>query len=457
MATIGLNFGSATSGTGFDVSATVTSILAIESAIESPWKAQIANLQAQDTALSGLGANLSSLSTAVSALTNFDGVMASKLGSSSNPSVLTLSSAGSTAVAGSHTLVVSSLATTSSKYSDRVTNGSDLLSGSLNLQVGAGSSQTLTLDAGGNTLAEVASKINSSSYGVTASIVRDTLGASLSLVSQTSGAGGEVTLNASLTDNANGKGINFSTGQSGADAQLTVDGLSTTSASNTVTEAIPGVTFQLLSGSPGTAVQVQITNDNGSIETAAQSMVTAYNAAVASIKTQEGKDANGKAEPLFGDPTLAMLQSGLSTAMLGGAGNGNSTGITNMTQLGLSLGIDGKLSLDVNALGAALNSNFASVTGFFQNTGSFGLNFSQALDTLGSVSTKGAIYLALQQNAAQETGLTSNISAEEMRVAVDKTRLTAELNLANQILQSIPDQVSQVNKIYSAVTGYNTK
>ncbi len=457
MATIGLNFGSATSGTGFDVSATVTSILAIESAIESPWKAQIANLQAQDTALSGLGANLSSLSTAVSALTNFDGVMASKLGSSSNPSVLTLSSAGSTAVAGSHTLVVSSLATTSSKYSDRVTNGSDLLSGSLNLQVGAGSSQTLTLDAGGNTLAEVASKINSSSYGVTASIVRDTLGARLSLVSQTSGAGGEVTLNASLTDNANGKGINFSTGQSGADAQLTVDGLSTTSASNTVTEAIPGVTFQLLSGSPGTAVQVQITNDNGSIETAAQSMVTAYNAAVASIKTQEGKDANGKAEPLFGDPTLAMLQSGLSTAMLGGAGNGNSTGITNMTQLGLSLGIDGKLSLDVNALGAALNSNFASVTGFFQNTGSFGLNFSQALDTLGSVSTKGAIYLALQQNAAQETGLTSNISAEEMRVAVDKTRLTAELNLANQILQSIPDQVSQVNKIYSAVTGYNTK
>src|SRR5580658_3911536 len=100
MATVGLSFGSATSGAGFDVASTVTSILAISQAIESPWKAQLTSLQAQDTALSGLGTNLSALSTDVSALTNFDGVMASKEGSSSNTDVLTLSSASTSAIAG---------------------------------------------------------------------------------------------------------------------------------------------------------------------------------------------------------------------------------------------------------------------------------------------------------------------------------------------------------------------
>ena len=457
MATVGLNFGSATSGTGFDVASTVTSILAIESAVETPWKAQIASLQAQDAALSGLGTNLSSLSTAVNSLTTFDGVLASKLGSSSNTAVLTLSSASSSAVAGSHSLVVNSLASTSSQYSDNVRNSADLLTGSLTVQIGSSAAQTLTLDSGGNTLSDLAVKINGGAYGVTASVITDTQGSRLSVVSQTSGAAGEVTLNSALTDTATGSSVGFSIGQHGADAQLTVDGLSTTSSSNTVTGAIPGVTFQLLSAVPGAQVQVQITNNNGAVESSVQSLVSAYNATVASIKTQEGKDSNGKAEPLFGDPTLALLQNGLAASLFGGAGTGTATGISSITQLGLSLGVDGTLTLDLNALGSALNSKFASVTGFFQNSGSFGLNLSSALESLGSVSSKGAISLALQQNSSQEAGLTQNIGTEETRVAADKTRLTAELNLANQILQSIPDQVSQIDKIYSAVTGYNTK
>jgi len=36
-----------------------------------------------------------------------------------------------------------------------------------------------------------------------------------------------------------------------------------------------------------------------------------------------------------------------------------------------------------------------------------------------------------------------------------KIRLTAQLNLANQILQSIPSQINQVNEIYSALSGYS--
>jgi len=176
MATVGLNFGAASSGSGFDVAAAVTSILAIESSIESPWKAQLAQLQAQDTALTGLGSNLSSLSAAVSALTNFDGVLAAKQGSSSDNNILTLSSANPTAVAGSHSVVVTSLATTSSQFSNRITNATDTLSGTLSLQVGSGTSQTITLNTTDNTLATLAAAINQGSYGVNASVVTDTQG-----------------------------------------------------------------------------------------------------------------------------------------------------------------------------------------------------------------------------------------------------------------------------------------
>ena len=49
------------------------------------------------------------------------------------------------------------------------------------------------------------------------------------------------------------------------------------------------------------------------------------------------------------------------------------------------------------------------------------------------------------------------MSNEETRIAAEKTHLTTELNLANEILQAIPSQLSEVDEIYSAVTGYNTK
>ena len=51
MSTVGINFGAATSGTGFNVATTVASITALSSAIENPWNAQLTSLKAQDTAL----------------------------------------------------------------------------------------------------------------------------------------------------------------------------------------------------------------------------------------------------------------------------------------------------------------------------------------------------------------------------------------------------------------------
>jgi flagellar hook-associated protein 2 len=413
---------------------------------------QLTSLQAQDTALSKFGTDLASLSTALQSLTDFNGVFASKQGSSSDTSVVALASASNVAAAGSHTIVVNNLAQTSSQYSDKITNASDTLTGSLTITIG-GQSQTLPVT--GLTLTQLAASINGASMGVSASVMKDTTGSRLSLVSRTTGAAGQISLSSSLSDDSTGTAIGFQQGMQGMDASLNVDGLDTTSASNTVSGLIPGVTFQLLSVSPNAnqPVQVQITNDNNSIAQAMNAFVTAYNAVATDIKTQEGKDSSGNPQPLYGDPTLALIQNQLTQGLLAGAASGS---IKSLTQLGISVDQYGHMTLDTSALQDTLNQNFSDVQGFLQNANSFGQTFTSVFNGLSSTSTKGVIYLALQQNTAQEAALNKNISDQETRIANDKIRLTAQLNQANQILQSIPDQVNQVNQLYSAITGYNT-
>lgn len=314
MSTVGLSFGSPTSGQGFDVTGTVNQIASILEGVETPWKSQLSSLQSQDTALTGIGQDLSSLSTALQSLTDFQGVMAAKQGSSSDNSILELTSAATNAVAGSHTLVVNSLAQTSSYYTNSISS-SDTLSGSLTIQVGSGAAQTLTLDSSDNTLTGLANAINSGSFDVTANVLTDTSGSRLELTSNTSGAGGDISVSGTLSDATSGSALSFTQAQAGADAQLTVDGIGVTSASNTVTNVLPGVTFQLLSASPGTNVQVQITNDNSTVESAINGFVSAYNKVIGDLNAQEGKDSSGNPEPLYGSPTLATLQQQLEGAL----------------------------------------------------------------------------------------------------------------------------------------------
>jgi flagellar hook-associated protein 2 len=462
MGSVGINFGSATSGAGFDVTTTVNSIVANLQAIESPWKDQLTLLKAQNTAFSSLGTDLSILSTSLQALTDFQGVMASKLGSSSDSNILTLGSANSTAVAGSHTLVVSQLAQTSSMYSAVVPSG-DILSGGLTFRVGtSGIPHTVSVVSGvSDTLSTYASAINAADIGVSARIITDTAGSRLSFVSATDGAAGQLTITSgdtvpalTQTSTETATAVAIKPGLSGQDALLNVDGIDVDSASNSVSSAISGVTFQLLSADPNSQIQVQIVNDSNSVKSAFSNFVTAYNTIVADLKTQEGKDSSGVAEPLFGDPVLSQIQSVLSLALTSGAASGS---IGSLYQLGISIRQDGTLELDSAALDSVLNSNYTDVVGYLQNSSGFGRKLQNTLDHIGSQSVTGAISLALKANGNQAATLNANVTAQDASIAAQKATLTNQLNLANEILQSIPQQLDEVNQLYSAITGYNTK
>lgn len=103
----------------------------------------------------------------------------------------------------------------------------------------------------------------------------------------------------------------------GANASLTVDGVNLTSASNTVSNLIPGVTFQLLStSSPGSEVQVVIANDNSGVESAVNQLVTDYNSLLSAVNTQEGNTSSGTPEPLSARPRSACCSRNCSRASL---------------------------------------------------------------------------------------------------------------------------------------------
>ncbi|MGA8529898.1 MAG: flagellar filament capping protein FliD [Acidobacteriaceae bacterium] len=466
MGSVGISFGSPTSGQGFDVSTTVSQIVTNLQAVETPWNNQLTTLKSQDTALTSIGTDLSSLSTALNALTDFSGVFSEKEGSSSDTSVLALTSASSDAVAGSHTVEVSQLAQTWSYASASGAIGSgDTLTGKLLI-----GGETITISDGtatdssgdtipqNNTLSTLASYINSGDYGVQANVVTNASGSQqLALVSDTSGASGSVSIDGSqLEDSTTGvTGFTFGEEQKGQDAQFSVDGISTTSSSNTVTDAIPGVTMQLLSTAPTEPVQVEITNNNSDVESAVSSFVSAYNTVIGDLNTQEGDDSSGDPEPLYGSSVGANLQEQLQEALIFTQSSG---AITSLTQLGITANSDGTLSLDGSTLDGALNSNFQDAMNFFQSSTSestFGANFTTTLSNLGNSGPDGAIYLALQQNSSQESALNTNVTNENKTITTEQTQLTTELNEADYTLQEIPEQLQSVNELYSAITGYN--
>ncbi len=449
MSVVGLSFGSATSGTGFDVTGAVNSILSNMRAPETAWATQTTALQAQDAALSTIGTDLSAFSSALQTLTSFDGALSQKVGATSDNNVAVVTNTTVAASAGTHTLSVQNLATTSTQHSNAVAAGATL-NGNFTFQLGSGSAHTITLGSGTNTVAGLASAINALGAGVTANVVSDSSGSRLSLISNQSGAANEISTSGTSVTDSNGNAFTITESQAGADAQYTVDGIALTSGSNTVSTALSGVTFQLV-GVSNSNVTLEVANDTSGVSTAVSTLVSSYNALTTALSAQEGKDASGNPQPLYGDQTLSLLQSQLSSAMTFLTGNSGAS--SNLAQLGISFGTTGQLTLDTGALATALTNNFIGVSNFFQNANDFGQNLSSVLNNLGT-SGNGALALRTAQNLAQEQTLADNKTNLELRVTAYQTQLTTELNTANQILQGIPQQLDEQKQIYAAITGY---
>jgi flagellar hook-associated protein 2 len=329
----------------------------------------------------------------------------------------------------------------------------------LQLQIGGsgGTTQDIPITAGSNdTLNTLANYINTQStannWGVTATVVSDSGGYNLAIVSSAPGPAGALaftTNTTTLTTTPNpATNLTFQTPVGGANAVLTIDGVPFSSSSNTVTGAIQGVTLTLASpssGSPAQPVQLTVGPDQNQISNAVNNFVSAYNNAVSTINTQYVVDPTGAtpAPPLEGDISLRSLQSRLLTDAAYAIG-GNS-GLVNLASMGINMNNDGTLTVgstpepNSQTFAQVLAANPAAVVSFFQNASGTGFanTFNADLTSL-TDAKQGPLNVDLAQNQAEQTDLTTTISNFETQISTETAQLTSQYDAVNASLQQYP-------------------
>jgi|SRR5271163_1308375 flagellar hook-associated protein 2 len=441
MSTSGINLSSllsalGSSSSGINVSSAVAAAISALSAPETVWENEQSTLSTQTTDLNQIQTDVEALATSLTALSDPTGALGSMTVTSSDTNVVNATAAAGT-TAGTHVIVVNNIASTASSYSNTVaTSSTPLAAGNFTIQVGTGAATTIQIGSGVNTLDELASSINGQNLGVTASVVNDSSGSRLAIVSNNSGAANGFTI-------SNASGLTFTQASAGQDASLTVDGIPIDSASNTVTGAVSGLTLNIVGAQPGGQVTVSVAPNTAAAETAIATFVGAYNTAIGDVNTEYTVNANNQEGALAGDSTVQMLQDALLSA---GSYSGGGNGVSTLADLGITMNKDGSLTLDTSTLDNAVQNNFSAVQNFLQGASSNG--FASVLNTqLGTLTapSDGAFTIDLQSISSENSDLQSQINNFQTYLNNQQTLLTAEYNQADITLQEIPEEEAQIN------------
>jgi flagellar hook-associated protein 2 len=148
------------------------------------------------------------------------------------------------------------------------------------------------------------------------------------------------------------------------------DNLTLVKPTNTITDAIQGITLNLVKADPGATVNLTVSTDATAAKQKIKEFVTAYNAVTTFLNKQQSFDPKiGKANPLLGDFTVSSVQRTLQNIVTG-AVPGLTSGKLNLTQIGISSDrTTGELSIDDAKLSSALSSDPMEVLKLFVGTG----------------------------------------------------------------------------------------
>jgi len=435
---------------GLNVQQTVATLVAAAQATEQPLIDQQKFLSSQQSALNNINNLLNSLQTSVHALQDPVGALAATTAVSSDAAVLTAASTTGASV-GTHSVTVNSLATTSSYDTNAlVSDSTTFATGQFTLQIGSANPVTITVDSTNYTLSGLASYINSQNYGVTASVITDANGSRLALVSNTSGAPGDLVISGNTT------GLTFNKTATGSNASLTVDGVSISSTSNTVSGVIPNVTLTL-TGTSANPVTVTIAPDAARISDAINTFVSAYNAVIQAINSQLTYTQGASQQPpLIADAGLAQVQQELYNDINYTVAGNN--GITSLASLGVTLQSDGTLSVDSSALNAAISGSSSAVQNFFQQAGSpggYAINFGNDLLNLTNPGA-GPLYIELQGIAQNQQSLQNDINDFQARLDQQQQLWLKEYAQVNSTLQTLPLLLQQITGQLGSIGGGST-
>jgi flagellar hook-associated protein 2 len=459
----------AAGGSVIDVSQLVSELV---SATQSPQESIISNQTQSVTAqISAVGTLQSALSTFQSSLSALDTPEAfgTESATSSNTTAFT-ATAGSDAVLGTYSVSVTQLAQAQQLVSTAFAGGSSAPTGTGTLQLSlGGTSFSVTVNSSNDTVAGIAAAINSATGnpGIEASVVTGTDGAHLVLTSSLTGASN--TIQVSETDGGTGlSGLTYGTGNTAnyteptggtpQDAKFSIAGVAYTSPSNTVTDALSGVTLSLTgttttTSSSGTTTDtpasLTVATNTSDIETNIQSFVSAYNTMQSSLASLGSYNSTtDTAGPMMGNPLLLGIQNELNSALYSIVDTGSST-YNSLASIGITTNSDGSLSLNQATLGTALSSDYGAVSQLFSGTSGVAtaLN-SQITSDLGSA---GPISTTSQTLVQRENALTEQSDQLQQQMNALSASLTQQYSSLNTLLSSLQTTSSYLTQAFASL------
>lgn len=429
-------------GSGLDIESLITKLVTADrTAPQTRITTRKSELSSELSAVGTVKSLLSSVQSKLSALVD-DGALSSVKASSSDETLFTASAASGTA-SGSYDVEVVALAKASKKISSAISGGADAVLGAGDVNISVGSkSFKVTLGSTDNTLANLRDAINAATdnTGVTASLITESGGTHLLLTANETGAASEITVSSSL--------MSFTSKQPGSDAHLKVEGYDVYSASNTVTDAVEGVTLNLLAAKEGTTNSLSVATDSSGIQTALNSFIGVYNTAMSTLRSMVSYDATTKtAGALNGDSLVrgAIQQlRGIIGSTVSGAGS-----FSNLADIGITADASGKLSLSSSDFTSALTKDAASVQKLFNVSGGYGKQLDSMLDTLvgtdGSmVSRVDSLNSQLKTLANEQDSLDARMTAAEARYRKQYTALDTMLAKMNTTSSFLTQQLTAI-------------
>ena len=302
---------------------------------------------------------MASFQDATSALKSFDDFDAFSA-QSGNSSVFTVTANNDVAL-GSYDILVNSLAASQKQGSLAFAEADTIGNAGDQMTIGIGDDE-FTIEFGGKTLSEIQTAIKEATdnVGVSAGIIRES-DSSLHLLLSSENTGTANTMTFSFADSggtAIADPFGFTQIQAAADASITIDDSYTvTRSSNSISDAIQGVTIDLQSTSASN-VSLNITRDSEEIITSVETFVESYNELLASMsKLKEGD--------LSGDGTLRLVETQVRSVL---GSNASVTGAYSYaSDVGISFQKDGTLTFNSKKLTNALQDDLTSVADLFAN------------------------------------------------------------------------------------------
>jgi len=238
--------------------------------------------------------------------------------------------------------------------------------------------------------------------------------------------------------------------QTAQDAVITVGNSTITKSSNTITDAIQGITMNLLKADSTSTLTLSVSSDTSDAKTNIKSFVDAYNTIMQAINTQLSYDTSTKKKnPLLGDATLQEIRRKIANTVTGAIPGISTSSYASLSQIGItSDSKTGKLSLDDTKVSAALSADPDAVAKMFIGTATA---TNAAVSFLSKTAkTQAGTYSISVGTAPEKAVLTTDSDGEDRRIDLSSNSLLADEKITFKYSTNKTD-VSPIETAFSVV------